>query len=96
MQNFSRNHTYRRNHRLTIAYNNCVQSNSTYLNRDDLSGRFLELLELTQEIPETRLGYDGLWGKYPHFVKRGDLLLLGRELAPDHLELFQLKTNNIN
>lgn len=41
---------------------------STYPDRDNLSGGLLELLQLSQEVPETGLGDDGVRREDPHLV----------------------------
>lgn len=61
------------------------------LHRDDLAGCLLELAQLTQEVPEARLGHDVVRGEDVHLEERRVLLLLRGQLAPDHLVFFQLK-----
>lgn len=46
---------------------------------------------MTQEIPETGLGYDDFRGKDPHFVQRSVLFLLGWLFTANNLILLQLK-----
>jgi len=72
---------------------NCddVSSDEYLLKRHYLSSGLLELLQLAQEVPKSRFGYYSVRRKYPHFVQRRGLLLLGRELAPYYFEFLQLK-----
>lgn len=57
----------------------------------DLAGGLLELVQLAQEVPETGLGHDSVRSEDPHFVHRRAGLLLGRQLAANHLVLLQLQ-----
>ena len=43
------------------------------LHGDDLSGRLLELPQLSQEVPETRLGHNHIRGKNPHSGRKNNL-----------------------
>lgn len=61
------------------------------LEGNNLAGRLLELVQLTQEVPEARLGHNTVRGEDPHFVHRRAGLLLGGQLAADHLVLLQLQ-----
>lgn len=61
------------------------------LDRHDLTGGLLELLQLTQEIPETGLGDDVVGSEDSHLVERSGRLLLGGQLAPDDFIFLQLK-----
>jgi len=61
------------------------------LKRHYLSSGLLELLQLAQEVPKPRFGYYSVWRKYPHFVQRRGLLLLGGELAPYYFKFLQLE-----
>lgn len=60
------------------------------LDVDDFAGGLLELLQLTQEVPETRLGDNAIGRKDSHLVERSGGLLLCRQLAADHLVFLQL------
>lgn len=60
---------------------------------NDFSGGLLELLQLTKEIPETRLGDDPVWSEDSHPVERSLWLLLCGQFAPDDFEFLQLKVN---
>lgn len=57
----------------------------------DLSGGLLELVQLAQEVPETGLGHNVVWGEDPHFVQGGVGLLVGGQLAANDLEFLELK-----
>jgi len=59
------------------------------LDRHDLSSSLLELPELPQEIPETRLGNDLVGGENSHPVERSDWLTLSGELASDDTVFFK-------
>lgn len=61
------------------------------LDGDDLTGCLLEFAQLTQEIPETRLGDDVIRCKDDHLEEWRVWLLLGRQLATDDLIFLQLK-----
>lgn len=54
------------------------------MNGDNLSVGLLDLLELTQKVPESGLGDDLVGCKDPHPVELGSRLLLGRELAAEN------------
>jgi hypothetical protein len=60
------------------------------LHGDDFSCHLLELPQLSQEVPEPRLGHDPLRSEDFHLIQRRVLLLLGRQLPPDNLILLQL------
>ena len=55
------------------------------VDRDDLAVRLLDLLQLTEKVPEAGLCDDGVGGKDAHLVQLGLTLVLGGELAADHL-----------
>lgn len=57
----------------------------------DLAGRLLELVQLTQEVPETGLGHNVIRGEDPHFVHSRVGLLVGGQLAANHLEFLELQ-----
>lgn len=61
------------------------------LHRDDLAGGLLELTQLTQEIPESRLGNDVIRCEDDHLEEWRIWILLGRQFATDDLILLQLK-----
>lgn len=65
-------------------------------NGDNFSGGFLELFQLPQEVPETRLGHNWIGGEDPHFIKRSCLFLLGGQFAPDDFIFLQLEKNSNN
>lgn len=66
------------------------------LNRNDLPRRLLELLQLSQKVPESGLGDNLIRREYPHLVERRALLLFGGELAPNHLEFLQLEATGFH
>lgn len=59
--------------------------------RDDLTSCLLELTQLTQEVPKSRLGDDMVRCEDDHFEERRIWILLGWQLATDDLILLQLK-----
>jgi hypothetical protein len=59
---------------------------SYQVDRDDLTSSLLDLAELLEEIPETRLGNDIVGSEESHSEELGDGFLLGRELTADHLK----------
>lgn len=61
------------------------------LDRYDLTGGLLELLQLTEEIPETGLGDDVVRSEDSHLVEGSGWLLLGGQLAPDDFIFLQLE-----
>lgn len=77
-----------------LNLNRCLLSD--LFQRNNLTRRLFELFQLTQEIPETRLGHNHIRGEDPHFVERSSLLLLCGQLAPDHLKFLQLKHTRTN
>lgn len=58
--------------------------------RNDFAGSLLELLQLSQEIPEPWLGHNAVGSKDPHFVERSLWLLLGGQFTPNNFIFFQL------
>lgn len=60
------------------------------LDRDDLTGGLLELLQLAQEIPETRLRDNVVRSEDSHLVEGSGGLLLSGQLAPDDFIFLQL------
>ena len=54
---------------------------------NDLTGGLLHLPELSNEVPEARLGNDGVLGEDPHPVELGSRLLLGGKVTADHHKL---------
>jgi len=57
---------------------------------NNFARHLLELSQLPKEIPKSRLGHNPLRSKDFHLVERRVLLLLRRELPPNHLVLLQL------
>ena len=51
---------------------------------NDLTGGLLHLTELTNEVPETRLGDRLVDGEDPHAIELGRGLLLGGKVASNH------------
>lgn len=59
---------------------------STYhVQADDFTVRLLDLSELHQEVPETRLRNHGVWRKDPHSVQLGRWVCLGGQMAANDL-----------
>lgn len=75
-----------------LDFNRCLLVDGFHV--DNFSGGLLELTQLSQEVPETRLGHDLVGREDAHFVQRSSLLLLCGQFAPDHFELLQLKHKN--
>lgn len=50
---------------------------------DNLSVGLLDLFQLSEVVPESRLGDNIVGRKDSHSVELGSLLRLGRELSPD-------------
>jgi hypothetical protein len=57
---------------------------------DDLTSGLLDLTELLEEVPETRLGNNVVGGEKSHSEELGDGVLLRRKLTTDHLVFVQL------
>lgn len=57
----------------------------------DLASGLLELVQLTQEVPEPGLGHDVIRGEDPHLVHGRVGLLLGGQLPANHLEFLELQ-----
>lgn len=51
---------------------------------DDLSVGLLDLLQLSEVVPESRLGDNVVGSENSHSVELGGLLRLGGELSPDN------------
>jgi len=60
-----------------------------FLHGDDLSGGLLELPELTQKVPESTLGDNGIWSEDPHSVKRSLWLIFSWCFTTNHFEFSQ-------
>ena len=58
---------------------------------NDFTSCLLELTQLTQKVPETRLGNDVIRSENVHLEQWGSWLLFGRQLTPDDFIFFQLK-----
>jgi hypothetical protein len=56
---------------------------------DDLTSGLLDLAELLEEVPETRLGNDVVRSEKSHSEELGDGFLLRRKLTTDHLSITQ-------
>lgn len=63
---------------------------------NNLTGGLLELLQLTQKVPETWFGHNVVRSEYSHFVERRVRLLFGHQFAADHLVFSQLKMESRN
>ena len=57
---------------------------------NDFTSRLLDLLELLQEVPETRLGDNLVRGKKPHAVKSRGRLFSRRHLSANNFVLVEL------
>lgn len=66
------------------------------LDRDDLTGGLLELTQLPQEVPETRLGHDLVRCEDVHLEQRRVRILLRGQLTPDDLVFLQLWIGGTN
>ena len=62
----------------------CVMRVTYGVHGNDLTGGLLHLTELTNEVPETRLGDRLVDGEDPHAVELGRGLLLGGKVASNH------------
>lgn len=60
---------------------------------DDFAGGFLELLQLTQKVPETGFGDNVVRSEYTHFIQRRLWLLLAGQLTANDLVFLQLQAN---
>ena len=60
-----------------------------HVERNNLAIGFLYLLELGKEVPETRLGDDGIRCEYAHTVKLWGRCGIGREMAANDLVLLK-------
>lgn len=58
---------------------------------DNLSGGFLHLPQLGDEVPEARLGHHMVWGEDPHAVQRGCGVFSRGQETPNNLILPKLK-----
>jgi hypothetical protein len=64
----------------------CFGSNDTHhIQADDLSVRLLDLSQLHQKVPETRLCDDGVWCKYSHSVQLWCWVCLSWQMAANDL-----------
>lgn len=61
------------------------------LDGDNLTSCLLEFAELTQEVPESRLGDDVVWCEDDHLEERWIRILLRRQFASDDLIFLQLQ-----
>lgn len=61
------------------------------LDGDNFTSCLLEFAQLTQEVPEPRLGDDVIWCEDDHLEERWIWILLGRQFASDDLIFLQLK-----
>lgn len=59
------------------------------LDRDDLAGSLLDLLETSQEVPESGLGDRSVGGEDGHAVEGGGRVGLGGQVAADDLVLLK-------
>merc|ERR1719208_426701 len=59
------------------------------LHGDDLAGGLLELPELTQKVPESTLGDNGIWSEDPHSVKRSLWLIFSWCFTTNYFEFSQ-------
>ena len=73
-----------------LKENVIVNFKTNLLDADNFTSGLLELAQLTQEIPEPRLGNNMVRCKNPHSVERRIRFLLRSELAPDDFVFFQL------
>lgn len=64
---------------------NFSQQNTYEVDRDDLTSSLLDLTELLQKVPETRLGNNNVGSKDTHTEKLGSNFLGGREFTTNHL-----------
>lgn len=60
------------------------------VDRDDLTGGALNLVETLQEIPVTALSYHFIGSKEAHAIQPWMWLRVGREMATHHLVFVQL------
>jgi hypothetical protein len=56
---------------------------------DDFTVGLLDLLQLGEEVPETRLGHNCVRGEDAHAVQLGRRVRLGRQVTPDDLVLVE-------
>lgn len=70
--------------RVSICVPAIVAGNTYGVDGNDLTGGLLHLSELTNEVPETRLGDRLVDGEDPHAVELGRGLLLGGKVASNH------------
>ena len=54
------------------------------IDSNELASCLLDLPELAQEVPESRLGDNFIWRKDSHSVKFGLFILFRGQLAPDN------------
>lgn len=63
------------------------------LQGDDFAGGFLELLQLTQKVPETGFGDNVIGSEDTHFIQRRLWLFLAGQLTANDLVFLQLQAN---
>jgi len=63
------------------------QISTYYVERDDLAVSLLQLAELGHEVPEARLGHNGVGRKDAHAVQLGRGVRLVGQVTPDDLVL---------
>jgi hypothetical protein len=72
-----------------LSFSSCV-CGSYFVDRHDFTSRLLDLAELGQKVPESRLGNNIVRSKDSHTVELGGTVLLGGELATHHLIFVEL------
>jgi hypothetical protein len=73
----------------TVLPSLSTRSGTYHVQADDLSICLLDLAELHEEVPESRLGYDGVRGEDSHAVEFGGRVCIGGEVATDYLVLVE-------
>lgn len=79
-----------------LNLNRCLLWDQSYWY--DLSSRFLEFFQLSQEIPKSWFGHYFVRREYPHFIQGSILFFFGGQFAPNDFIFLQLqqKYNLIN